>query len=235
MPVMAGVKGAEYFCTLLDGWLAMYYTSPFLTTPLREVPDDGKGASVQYQRGFMYFLLLDAQLRAVAERKGESTKAKIAVHSCVMEVCKRHWGDGDTDSLFWCKTLYPLLGKAAVDAGLADMMDGKVLKPDPQWTFSVAGKTIRLKEIEQVTIDVGFSDKSFDTRIIEGVVPGSKAELAGLREGDKLLMAPSTSRCLTDETATFSFTALRGDTKFQGEYDPRSSRTVPSYRTEILD
>ncbi|CEJ91947.1 hypothetical protein VHEMI07628 [[Torrubiella] hemipterigena] len=70
LPVMAGVKGVEYFCQILDEFLTMYYTSPYLHTPLRQVPNDANGNLVSYRRGFMYLFLLDAQLRAVAESRG---------------------------------------------------------------------------------------------------------------------------------------------------------------------
>ncbi|TQW06541.1 peptidase M61 domain-containing protein [Cordyceps javanica] len=235
LPIMAGVKGSKYFCQTLDEFLIIYYTSPYLRTPLRQVPNDSNGILVSYRRGFMYFLLLDAQLRAAAESRGESAQDQIAVHSTIMSICHKHWNEGGTNSAFWRETLYATLGKDTVDAGLRDMMDGKVLEPHPDLTFPVAGKTVRLKRCEQAMVELGFSDKSFGTRVIKGLVPGSKAQLAGMQNGDRLLYSPSLSSCRMDPDRPFWFVSQRGNTKMHGEYCPRSSTTVPSYRTEILD
>lgn len=233
MPVYAGLQGVDYFCRLLDEFLSRYYTSPLVRTPLREMEDTWEAMLIPYQRGFMYFFLLDAQLRA--KTASEAQASDMPLHPLVMAVTAKHYGGEQADSAAWREHLYPLLDKDAVDSHMANMMDGVVMEPDADMRLSVGGKTVGLRAVEQGVFELGFGYQSLTTRVIEEVVPGSRAEEAGLRNGDELVWHSSVAECRYGAERKLEFVLQRGGERMEGEYLPRSFKMVRSYQTEILE
>lgn len=156
------------------------------------------------------------------------------IDSVVLSILEKSYLGESTNSIVWRKTLYQLLCQQTVDALFSDMMNDIVFKPDSQLYFSVAGNTVTLKPIEQEILEFGFSYDSFDTGIIEGLIPGSRAEQAGLQNGDVLISHPPIRQCRLGYKQEFVFVVQRGERRIEGKYWPRSFIKVPSFCTDVV-
>lgn len=220
------MKGIEYFRQILDWFLSEYYTNPAINTPMRKLGNGYNHTSILYKRGFLYFLLTDASLRLASNRPTDKINP---IRDVIMEAAQSY----DTDTSFWLSALYPLLGQDNVDAGFQNLMNGATLMPDPDFTFPIAGKVIKLEAIEQEMFEMGFSCASLKRCIIEGLVSGSRAELAGLRNGDAIVARS----LLTQESfeGKFWFLVERNGQRVEVEYWPRSFTKVPSFRSVLVE
>lgn len=232
VPVRAGVKGVEYFRELLDNFLCAYYTSPLVATPLKDVGSGFHGQLIPYTRGVVYLLFMDAFLRLAST---ESLKDCNPIDEVVLSILDKYYKGDVTDVSLWLDTLYPRLGKEVVDGQFQSMMNGTVLQPDTLFTFPVGEKVIKLEAVDQEAMEVGFDSKSFETRIIEGLLPGSRAELAGLQNGDELVGNTDYSASKYNVEQTARVTVQREGVRIHVEYRPRSFAKVPSFRTALLE
>ncbi len=124
-----------------------------------------------------------------------------------------------------------------VDTHLSAMMEGDLLTPsDAEPIVTIAGKQAMLQAAEQERLDVGFHYRSLDTGIVEGLAPGSRAEAAGLHNGDNILArGGSVEKCKSGLGMDFRFTVQRGEERLEGVYWPRPFAKVTSYQTVIID
>ncbi len=229
--------GIEYFCQLLDEFLMSYYTSPLIYTPLRDQPSNTSGISLPYERGFMYFFLLEAQLRNANRNilTNNLTYQNNMLDSIVMSIIKKKRAGEATNSTIWRQTLYPLLGQDMVDTHFSLMMEGGLLIPNnAEPILLIAGKQVRLKRVQQERLEIGFQYQSLDTGVVQGLVPGSRAEAAGVRNGDKILARGSHIACKGNFGCDYWYTIQRGEKKFEIVYWPRSFTKVTSYQTIII-
>lgn len=209
-----------------------YYTNPLIHTPLRDQPNDGSSISLPYERGFMYFFLLEAQLRNVSS---DPTYQYNLLDSIVMSIVEKYYAGDLINSSVWRQTLYPLLGQDMVDTHFSIVMEGGLLVPnDAQPIITLAGKQVKLQEVKQERLEVGFHYRSLDTGVVEGLVPGSRAEAAGLRDGDKILARGTKGACEGDFGCDYWYTVQRGEEKLDVVYWPRTFTKVTSYQTVIV-
>ncbi|MFC5827294.1 hypothetical protein [Nonomuraea insulae] len=78
-------------------------------------------------------------------------------------------------------------------------------------------------------IELGFDLAGLETRCVTGLVAGSAAERAGVREGDRVLDGPAGSRVIKGGLDTVSLTLQRGGRTFEVIYKPRGAE-ARSYR-----
>ncbi len=236
--------GIEYFCQVLNEYLMTYYTSPLIHIPLRQEPDNINGYRLRYERGFIYLFFLEAQLHNASRAKlaGEPTQQRNFLDPVVMSIVKKHYAGELTDSTVWRQTLHPLLGKDMVDTHFSAMMEGHLLTPIDeaarQPIITMAGKRVELRAVDQERLQIGFHHRSLDSGVVEGLVPGSRAEAAGLRNGDemdKTLARGAVERCKADLRMDCRLTVQRKEETLQVVYWPRSFAKVTSYQTVIVD
>ena len=80
-----------------------------------------------------------------------------------------------------------------------------------------------LENIEHRSLDVGFDfKKSFETRVVSGVVPESNAHKAGLRDGQKIV----TWNILDDPRSEAKVTIVEGATQRVLQYYPASREAI---------
>ncbi|KAK3177306.1 hypothetical protein K4F52_009872 [Lecanicillium sp. MT-2017a] len=138
------------------------------------------------------------------------------IDEVVLAILDKYYKGDVTNASLWLDTLYPYLGKDVVDGQFHSMMN-----------------VITLEAVDQEAMNVGFDSKSFETRIIEGLVPGSRAEFAGLRNGDELLGSTNYSASKYNVEKTARVTVKREGVPVNIEYRPRSFTKVRSFRTAL--
>ncbi|MFD2137238.1 hypothetical protein ACFSLT_22510 [Novosphingobium resinovorum] len=131
------------------------------------------------------------------------------------------------------EALYRRLLKADLgDTGIAAfeaMLKGGVVLP-PSDTF---GPQFRRIEKPLRRFDLGFDPASLLARpkIVKGIIPGSNAEAAGLREGDEILNTFSQDGLQGDQQAFLSLDVKRAGEELHLRYQPRGE-TVSAYQWE---
>jgi hypothetical protein len=123
-----------------------------------------------------------------------------------------------------------VVGEALGDRGrqqFQDMLDGKLMLPASD-AFGPC--------FERITKPLRRYELGFDTevliqprKIIRGLVPGSAAEKAGLRNGDEITRPVPQDRLQGDQTATLTLQIRRGEQSFSVTYLPRGE-TAPAYQ-----
>jgi predicted metalloprotease with PDZ domain len=91
----------------------------------------------------------------------------------------------------WIELLQPLMGDEAMQR-YQEMLSGSTILL-PVEVFGA--KTHYLKQVDQEILDFGMERSSFDEGAVRGLKKGSRAEEAGLRDGDKIVRSSYIWRC----------------------------------------
>ncbi|OAA77965.1 pdz/dhr/glgf [Akanthomyces lecanii RCEF 1005] len=238
LPVRAGFRKADYFRRVMSQFLCAYYTNPLIEVPLRETEgafySDPSAQWTPYMRGFVYLLLVDASLR---QASSASARRQNPIDDVVMSLTRRNRQGEQTTASTWLKTLYPLLGKEVADKQYQTLIDGGTLHLSSDFTFPVAEYLFMLRPVEQEVFELGFNAKSLRSGVVEGVLAGSRAALAGLQNGDVIQHFSRVSVALMDsqKTVSFSVTRVGQDKEIKGEFRPRSFDKVCSFQAVRVD
>ncbi len=185
-------------------------------------------------RGFVYLLLVDASLR---QASSASARRQNPIDDVVMSLTRRNRQGEQTTASTWLKTLYPLLGKEVADKQYQTLIDGGTLHLSSDFTFPVAEYLFMLRPVEQEVFELGFNAKSLRSGVVEGVLAGSRAALAGLQNGDVIQHFSRVSVALMDsqKTVSFSVTRVGQDKEIKGEFRARSFDKVCSFQAVRVD
>ncbi|TWB48807.1 hypothetical protein FBZ92_1288 [Nitrospirillum viridazoti] len=157
-----------------------YYSSPLVTTPYAEVGKlrwaGGEAQSVPYNRGFMYFINLDAKVRA-------KSGGHRSVDDLVLAMLERRRAGRPYDKAAWRALLQQELG-AAGGEDFDRMLRGDLIVP-PEGAF---GDCFTRHSATHPRSELGMSEDSFLVApyTVTGLVPDSAAARAGLKEGDAI-------------------------------------------------
>ena len=158
-----------------------YYTSPLVAASYDEVSRNrwagGAAQGVPYNRGFIYFVDLNAKIVKA------SGGARSLDHLVLAMLERKHAGQS-YDIAAWREMLRAELG----DAGPRDleaMLAGQLIIP-PDDAF---GPCLHRVEVATFRQDLGFSEDSIlvHPRVVAGLDPASHAARSGLREGDAIV------------------------------------------------
>lgn len=233
LPVRAGLRGIEYFCEVLNGYLCAYYTNPLITSSLRDVENDfysnACAQSIPYTRGFVYLLFVDALLR---QSTPNSVESQGIFDNIVMDITRQNRNRKVTNASSWLSAVKHHLSEDTSNESFKAMHNGEIMRPHASFTFPVAGHVVQLQETEQEQFEIGFVVRG---KKVANLVRGSRAELAGLREGDEIVYCSQIVQCLESFERTVSFTANRFGREFSGEFWPRSQIKVASFQAAVLE
>lgn len=132
----------------------------------------------------------------------------------------------------WIELLEPLLGEETRQR-YEDMLSGKVILMDVR-LFSGA-KTHELKQVDQEILDFGVDRRSFEDGVVKGLKAGSRAELAGLKEGDRIVESSYLWRCVDHFEEKMKLLIERDGVQIEIKYWPRSFEMAKSWRMVKLD
>jgi predicted metalloprotease with PDZ domain len=215
------------FLTDLNLTASRYYTDALRNTPEDQVQphfwEDTRIRVLPYDRGAMYFAVLDAQIR-------KESGGKRSVDDLVREMVDRGRAGEPVTLGVWLDLLRQALGPEGVQIHQTMMAGGLILPASD--AFGPCFRRV-VRKIRQ--FDVGFSMRSLvaPKKVIEGLMPGSEAAKAGLRDGDVITYAGSLDQVQADVQRTLTFQVTRDGRTFPIVFLPRG-KAVDAYQWERI-
>ncbi|EIN12708.1 hypothetical protein PUNSTDRAFT_141332 [Punctularia strigosozonata HHB-11173 SS5] len=182
LPYDFGLYNESQFTTALNNILSQYYTSPARHFPEAEAArlawQNTHAQRLPYYRGATYLFYLRAQIT-------RATRGKQSIDDSVRGLIRLRRTPGTPFGIEqWQEILEAQIGPVA-HTSFAAMKSGKWLIRLPQDTF---GPCFSVDRADQYDFDLGFDldvlgNKTF---VVKRLQPGSRAELAGLRNDDRI-------------------------------------------------
>ncbi len=220
-----GQTSPEAFLNDLNFHAGRYYSSIMAEVPNNEVPRlfwaDTRVRTLPYDRGSLYFAVVDDRMREVSG--GARSLDDLMLAMVARQRAGRALGNGD-----WEELLREHLGEEAV-AEFRAMLAGRVPLPDSDAFGPCFRRTTRpLRRYE-----LGFEPAVLTEprRIVRGLVAGSAAERAGLRDGDEIVRPVPQDGIQGDQTRLLQLEIRRDGRIFPLSYLPRGE-TVDAWQWE---
>ncbi|MFC0202838.1 M61 family metallopeptidase [Novosphingobium soli] len=225
LPYRAGLISAEDFLDDLNETAGRYYTNIKINVPNAEIPAgfwrDTRIRVLPYDRGSLYFAATDAAIR-------KASGGQRSLDDLVRTMLSERRAGKPMDEALYRRLLHAELGNAGISAFEAMLKGATVLPPSDAF-----GPGFHRVEKPLQRFDLGFDPAALLARpkIVRGLIPGSNAEQAGLREGDEILNTFSQDGLQGDQQAFLTLDVRRGGQTLQVRYRPRGE-TVSAYQWE---
>ena len=223
LPLRAGMISPADFLDDLNATARRYYTNALNGTPDAEVAprfwEDTRIRTLPYDRGAMYFALLDGKIR-------RASGGKRSLDDLINTMVARHRAGQPADDEVWLD----LVGRELGDEGRrlhADMLAGKLMLPESgDFGPCFARTTAKFRRF-----DLGFEPKSLvgDVKTIRDLSPASEAAKAGLKNGDVVTYSVAMDSVQGDPKRMLTLKVTRGGKTFPITYLPRGE-TVDAYQ-----
>lgn len=223
LPYRAGLISAQAFLADLNETAGRYYTNALIATPNAEIDagfwKDTRIRVLPYDRGSLYFARVDAAIRARSHGKRSLDDLVRAMLSA------RRQGAAMSQAL-WLKMLRAELGEAGVASFQAMLAGSTVLPPS-----SAFGPCFERTSLPLRRWDLGFDPASLtgSPKIVRGLIPGSNAAKAGLRNGDRISRSFPQDGPQGDQQAMLDLHVERGGLPLTILYSPRGE-TLPAWQ-----
>jgi hypothetical protein len=220
-----GMITPEAFLSDVNWTAARYYTSAMARVPNSQIPmrfwADTRVRTLPYDRGMLYFATVDDALR-------KSSGGRASLDTLVLEMLALEKSGRITTNADWEARLVRYLGPQAVVSFRA-FLDGAMPVP----ASDAFGSCFRRVTHPLRRYDLGFqSDVLAETkRIVRGLVPGSAAAVAGLRDGDEIIDPVPQDAIQGEQAELLKLRIRRGDNVFPLSYLPRGE-TVDAFQWE---
>lgn len=223
LPYRAGQISREDYLKDINITAARYYTDLLNTTPNDQIAArfwaDTRVRVLPYDRGALYFAQLNAEIV-------KASHGKRSLDDLVLSFLKRRAAGQPLTQAVWIDAVTRELG-ASGKQRFDDMMSGKPVVLDSD----AFGACFQRTQKPMRRYDLGFDPTVLvqPKRIIRGLVPGSAAAEAGLKDGDEILKPVPQDGIQADQTARLKLQIRRGDKVFDVSYLPRGE-TVPTWQ-----
>ena len=215
LPYRAGLISADDFLADLNETAGRYYTNIKINLPNTEIAEgfwrDTRIRVLPYDRGSLYFASVDAQIR-------RESHGKRSLDDLVRAMLDARRAGQAMNEAMWRSLLRKELGAKGIADFEAMLAGATVLPPSDAFgpDFRRTSKMLR-------RFDLGFDPASLkaNPRAVSGLVPGSNAEKAGLRNGDIVLNTFSQDRMQGDQSAVLLLKVKRGEEELEIRYLPR--------------
>lgn len=210
-----GLITPDAFLDDLNGTAARYYTSIMATVPNAEVPKrfwaDTRVRTLPYDRGMLYFATVDEAVRHASGGKRRLDDLMLAM--LALEKAGRTTGNADWEAL-----LRQELGEGAVGDFRA-FLGGRMPVP----SSSAFGPCFRRTSKALRRYELGFDTAVLaePKRIVRGLVAGSAAARAGLRDGDEIVKPVPQDGIQGNQTQLLELSIRRDGRTFPLTYLPR--------------
>jgi predicted metalloprotease with PDZ domain len=201
----------------LNTTAARYYTNALFATPNDQVPArfwaDTRVRVLPYDRGSMYFAVLDTQLR-------KASRGARSLDDLLIRMLERRRAGQTVDHAAWVAELTSALGPDGA-AELDAMLAGKLMVPDSDAFGPCFRRTVKkLRRYE-----LGFEPKVLTEtpRVVRGLVAGSAAARAGIRNGDQILQPVGQDGIQGDQEGLLTLQLRRDGSDLQIRYKPRGA------------
>jgi hypothetical protein len=213
----------EQFLKDLNGTAGRYYTDAMIHTPNDAIAakfwEDTLIRVLPYDRGSMYFAVLNGELRS-------ATSGKVTLDDLLLAMLDRKRHGLPADKAAWVDLLHEHLG-AKGKAEFEAMLAGAIMLPQ-SGDFGPCFQRIT-KPMKRYVL--GFDSKVLveRKRIVRGLIAGSAAEHAGVRNGDEITQPVSQDEIQERQDAVLTLKLLRDGKPLVVSYVPRGE-TVTAYQ-----
>ncbi|WP_243451117.1 peptidase M61 [Sphingosinicella sp. CPCC 101087] len=228
LPFRFGEIDADQFLADLNSTAARYYTSIMAEVPNSEVAarfwEDTRIRTLPYDRGALYFADLDHRVR-------QASGGRRSLDDLMLAMIERQRQGRALANADWEELLERELGEAGVEHFRA-FLAGTVPLP----ASDAFGPCFRRTTRPLRRYELGFEPRVLvePRRIVRGLVPGSAAEQAGLRNGDEILQPVGQDSLQGDQAGLLTLQIRRGETTLALTYLPRGE-TVDAHQWERVE
>jgi hypothetical protein len=223
LALRAGQINPAQFLDDLNTTAARYYTDALIATPNAEIPArfwaDTRVRVLPYDRGSMYFAVVDGEVRA-------ASGGKRTLDDLLFAMLERRREKPPLDESDWVDVVTKELGENGRTQFQA-MLSGATMLPEPGGFGRCFTRTTKMLRRYQL----GFEPKVLTEpkRIVRGLIAGSAAERAGVREGDEITQPVPQDRIQGDQQAVLTLKLLRDGKPLEISYVPRGE-AVEAYQ-----
>ena len=227
LPWRAGLFTTDQYLAGVNETASRYFTNPMYNVPEDQVLprfwEDTRIRVLPYDRGMMYFAVLNGKIKRASD-------GKRSIDDLIRAMVGRARANQPITLDIWLDMLRAEIGEDGPTVHRA-MMAGEWIVPesgDFGPCFHRVTRPIR-------RFDLGFDPASIISpdKIIKGLKPGSEAEKAGLRNGDKIAYGIAMDALQGDVTRTLTVQVTRDGRTFPLTYLPRGE-AVDAYQWERL-
>ncbi|KAL7798834.1 hypothetical protein V8C43DRAFT_313728 [Trichoderma afarasin] len=230
-----GLLSTREYLEQVNEKLVAYYTNPLVTWSLERVQkmtwNMTDAQRMPYMRGFAFALKVNDVLRT----------ARHSIDDLVGPLADRLQGGESVGVEDYLRRLSQLLGgdEIRADTLVTEMKEGKLLVPGVHGLEQLPWQ-VRLVQRKLEKFELGFEESSLlqGLRIVRGLIQGSRAQLAGIQDGDRIeLQCGSTHLTVRSQfSATLKIKVFReGSAPFVVEFWPRSQDKVEAYQYEVVE
>ncbi len=225
LALRSGLIRPDDFLRDLNMYAARYYTSIMAETPNSEIPArfwaDTRIRTLPYDRGSLYFVTVDDQLR-------KASRGRRSLDDLMLEMLERQRSGTILSNADWEDLLRRELGESAV-ADFRAMLAGR--KPLP--ASDAFGPCFRRTSRPLRRYQLGFEPAVLTEprRVVRGLIAGSTAEQAGLRNGDEITRPVPQDGIQGNQTQLLRLELRRDGQPLTISYLPRGE-TVPAWQWE---
>jgi hypothetical protein len=218
----AGQITTDQFLKDLNTTAGRYYTDALIATPNSEIParfwPDTRIRVLPYDRGSMYFAVVDEQVRAASAGKRSLDDLLLAM--------LKHREQGPLGQSDWVDLVTEQLGQKGKDDFEA-MLSGATQLPGPGAFGPCLTRTTKMLRRYQL----GFEPSVLiePKRIVRGLIPASAAERAGIRNGDEITQPVPQDQIQGQQDAVLTLKLLRDGKPLEISYVPRGE-AVEAYQ-----
>ena len=226
LPYRFGLLSAETFLEDLNYHAGRYYSSIMVNVPNSEVPGgfwrDTRIRTLPYDRGMLYMATVDHAVR-------EASNGARSLDDLMRGMLALQQAGQTTTYESWETLLREALGEDAVSEFRA-FLNGAMPVP----TSDAFGVCFQRTTKELRRYEVGFEPAVLaePKRIVRGLVEGSAAEAAGLRNGDEIVKPVPQDGIQGSQGQKIELLIRRGDEEFPLTYLPRGE-AVMAYQWEF--
>jgi predicted metalloprotease with PDZ domain len=228
LPFRFGEIDADRFLEDLNSTAARYYTSIMAEVPNSEVAarfwEDTRIRTLPYDRGALYFADLDHRIRRTSD-------GRRSLDDLMLAMIERQRQGRALANADWEELLKRELGEAGVEHFRA-FLAGTVPLP----ASDAFGPCFRRTTRPLRRYELGFEPRVLvqPRRIVRGLIPGSAAERAGLRNGDEIMQPVGQDSLQGDQAGLLTLQIRRGQETFPLTYLPRGE-TVDAHQWERVE
>jgi predicted metalloprotease with PDZ domain len=218
----AGAITTDKVVKTLNDRATAYYANPYRALSNPELAKlfwtDSMAQTAPYGRGFLYLVQTDAQIR-------QASGGRRSLDDVAKEIRRRQVANKPYGIPVWLELVGKEIGEGAAKAAYDHMVSGGLLKPPAVYApcLKVEAQPVRMFQL-------GFARASLtDDRIVRDLQPGSKADRAGVRNGDVVEATSDLNKVRQDQDQPLTLTLRRGETRTTVTYLPRGE-PVEGYR-----
>lgn len=225
LPFRYGLVGSQAFLRDLNYYAGRYYTNVMADQPNSEIARrfwlDTRIRTLPYDRGMLYLASVDAALR-------RASGGRRSLDDVLLDLLAAERAGHETSLADWEAGLRRDLGPGAVSDFHAFLAGRVPLPPSDAFGPCFRRTTAKLRRY-----DLGFDTAVLaePRRVVRGLGQGSAAAIAGLRNGDEIVLPVPQDAIQGNQTETLKLKIRRDGQVFDLSYLPRGE-TVDAYQWE---